>query len=400
MRVFQGLLLWTSATLFLGGCQTVEVHGESAAVAESHPVALSTTPHAMPSHDHLAMVPTMAVGRGGDLTTIIPALSQQRVVYVGETHDRYEHHLSQLTVIDGLHQLEVDFAIGLEFVQRPFQPALDDYIAGRIDEAELLLRTEWYDRWRYDFRLYRQIFEYAREHQIPLVALNLSRELVGKVSAKGIDGLTTEERAQLPAEIDQSDNFYRSRLKEVYDRHPRGTGNDFARFVQVQFAWDETMAERIADHLKQNPQQSMVVLAGSGHLVYGAGIPKRVARRIPVDSAIVLPGSGVRVTPGIADYLIYPPPRELPKSGVMGIMMQRGDQGVVVGQVVEGSAAELQGIRKGDLIQQLEGRPVNSPTDIRIAMLDKGPGDRVTLGVLRRRLVLGDQQFGIELQLQ
>ena len=32
----------------------------------------------------------------------------------------------------------------------------------------------------------------------------------------------------------------------------------------------------------------MVVLAGSGHLEYGQGIPKRLLRRVPVESAILL----------------------------------------------------------------------------------------------------------------
>ena len=52
-------------------------------------------------------------------------------------------------------------AIGLEMFQRPFQPHLDDYVAGRIGIDELLARTEYFDRWRYDARLYAPIFEFA-----------------------------------------------------------------------------------------------------------------------------------------------------------------------------------------------------------------------------------------------
>jgi len=39
------------------------------------------------------------------------------------------------------------------------------------------------------------------------------------------------------------------------------------------------MAERAADYLQRNPKRRMVVLAGSGHLMYGQGIPKRLLRR-------------------------------------------------------------------------------------------------------------------------
>ena len=36
----------------------------------------------------------------------------------------------------------------MEFFQQPFQPALDDYIAGKIDEKEFLKKSEYYLRWR------------------------------------------------------------------------------------------------------------------------------------------------------------------------------------------------------------------------------------------------------------
>ncbi len=40
------------------------------------------------------------------------------------------------------------------------------------------------------------------------------------------------------------------------------------------------MAEKIAQFLKANPDSQVVVLAGKGHIVYGYGIPSRVARRL------------------------------------------------------------------------------------------------------------------------
>ncbi|BCX08553.1 MAG: hypothetical protein KatS3mg066_2412 [Fischerella sp.] len=40
------------------------------------------------------------------------------------------------------------------------------------------------------------------------------------------------------------------------------------------------MAEGIAEFVKANPDYRVVVLAGQGHIVYGYGIPSRVARRL------------------------------------------------------------------------------------------------------------------------
>jgi uncharacterized iron-regulated protein len=56
----------------------------------------------------------------------------------------------------------------------------------------------------------------------------------------------------------------------------------FERFLQAQVLWDETMAEKIAQFVKANPDYQVVVLAGKGHIVYGYGIPSRVERRLGV----------------------------------------------------------------------------------------------------------------------
>jgi uncharacterized iron-regulated protein len=122
------------------------------------------------------------------LDALVTKLADRRVVFVGESHDRYEDHLNQLAVIRGLHERDVDLAIGMEMFQQPFQPALDAYIAGEISEVEMLRRTDYFERWRFDYRLYRPILRYAREHGIPVIALNLDGEITAKVGKAGTGG--------------------------------------------------------------------------------------------------------------------------------------------------------------------------------------------------------------------
>jgi uncharacterized iron-regulated protein len=320
-------------------------------------------------------------------------------VYVGETHDHYSHHLGQLEVIEGLHRRNPSLAIGMEFFQQPFQSALDDYIAGVADEKEMLRRSQWYERWIYDYRLYRPILQYARQHGIPLVALNVPKEITGRISTVGIEGLNEEERRQIPAEIDSSDAAYRERLRRVFERHPHVKGRDFTHFLQVQLAWDEGMAEQVANYLKANPQRQMVVLAGSGHLVNGTGIPQRVQRRLAIDSAIVLPGEDLRIEPGIADYLIYPPSASLPPQGLMGVFLAKDDQGVRISGLTSGGAADQAGVEKGDLIKALNGEAVKTMSDIRIGLLDRSPGEQIRLTVQRKQLVWGEKSLDFEFEL-
>src|ERR1019366_3747554 len=97
------------------------------------------------------------------LDKLAAQLATKRVVFVGESHDRYDHHLNQLEIIRRLHQLDPSLAIGVEYFQQPFQPQVDDYIAGRTTEREFLRATEYYQGWGYDYRLYAPIFRFARE---------------------------------------------------------------------------------------------------------------------------------------------------------------------------------------------------------------------------------------------
>jgi uncharacterized iron-regulated protein len=336
-----------------------------------------------------------------DVDALVDRLADKRVVFVGETHDRYEDHLNQLAVIRGLHEQGKGIAIGMEFFQQPFQEHLDAFVAGEIDEKEMLRRTDYFERWRYDYRLYRPILRYARDNGIPIIALNLERELTEKVGDGGIESLTEAERARIPAEIDRDDQAYRERIKTVFDHHPAAENANFEHFLEVQLLWDEGMAERAARYLQEHPERTLVVLAGSGHLEYGQGIPKRLLRRMPVDSAIVVSGSARGPEPGIADFLLYPRRVELPASGLLGVLLDteaKGD-GVAVQGFSEHSGAKTAGLQAGDRLVKVGGEPVASYADIRIALIGSRPGQKMPVEVLRERLVGADERLSFDVEL-
>lgn len=331
---------------------------------------------------------------------MLPRLDSARVVYIGEQHDRYGHHLAQLELIRQLHQRNPNLAIGMEMFQRPFQEHLDAWLAGEIDEREMLRRTEWYERWKFDYRLYRPILAYAREHGIPVLALNAPVELTRRISAVGIDGLDTKERERIPFQIDRSDKAYEQRLRATFESHPPSTSRKFERFIDVQLTWDESMAEAAAGYLARNPQSRLVVLAGTGHLSYGAGIPRRAARRVDHEYAIVLPADGIQVEPWIADFLVFPVNATLPAAGMLGVSIDdSATQGVRIEVVVPGGAADKAGLRKGDRIAQLDGQAITSYADLRLALLDRRPGDAVSVAVERKRWLRAVKEIAIEVEL-
>jgi uncharacterized iron-regulated protein len=361
------------------------------------------TPSAQPSAEERPDPQTRVLDLAGldDMDVLLDRLADRRVIFVGETHDRYEDHLNQLAVIEGLHARGRPLAIGLEFFQQPYQDALDAYVAGEIDEHAFLRQTQYYDRWRFDYRLYRPILQFARENRIPLIALNLESELTRRVGEVGIDGLTPEERARIPSEIDRSDPSYRERIEAVFAMHPSERQQDVEHFIEVQLLWDEGMAERAAAYLEAHPERTLVVLAGSGHLEYGQGIPKRLARRLDVPAAIVLNGTQRPVDPVAADFFLYPQTVELPKSGLMGVMLGSpvDEQGAIVQGFAERSGAKAAGIKEGDRIVQVGGASVQAYSDIRIALMDSRPGDRLAVEVLRPRTIGADERLRFEVVL-
>ncbi|TCT21521.1 putative iron-regulated protein [Thiobaca trueperi] len=326
---------------------------------------------------------------------LLDRLADRRVIFVGESHDRYEDHLNQLAIIQGLHARGKPLVIGMEFFQQPFQPALDDYIAGTLDEAEFLRRTQYFDRWRYDYRLYRPILRFAREQRIPVIALNLESELTRRVGEVGIAGLSTDERARIPTGIDRADPAYRARLEAVFKQHPGADQRNIEHFVEVQLMWDEGMADRAAQALAAHPDRTLVVLAGSGHLEYGQGIPKRLLRRVDVPSAIVLNGADRDLDPAVADFLLFPKQVDLPAAGLLGVMLDQtaAGEGMLVQGFAEKSGAKAAGIVAGDRILRIGTQPIASYADIRIALLDSQPGQTLPVEVQRKGLVGADERL-------
>jgi uncharacterized iron-regulated protein len=325
-----------------------------------------------------------------DMQGLVEKVADKRVVYVGESHDQYQHHLNQLALIQGVHARHPDMAIGLEFFYQPFQAVLDRYIAAEIDEAELLRETEYFDRWRFDYRLYRPILRYAREQGIKLVALNLEREITEQVGREGISSLNPAQLARLPKEIDREGEAYRARLKSIYDQHPHREGSRFDNFLEAQLLWDESMAERAVAWLQANPESPMVILAGVGHLAYRQGIPDRVQRRLPVDGAVVLNvNQAAQLDPDVGDYLVVAEPQDLPPAGKLGVFLDLQESPPRVSGFDETSGASKAGVKSGDRLLTIDGRPIASYADIRISLLDKTVGEKVEVEVERKRLLLG-----------
>ncbi len=331
------------------------------------------------------------------LTDVIEAAAGKKIIYVGEYHDRFSHHNVEFEVIKSLYQRRLKIAVGMEMFQRPFQPALDDYIAGTIGEREFLKRSEYFQRWGFDYNLYKPILDFCRAEKIPVVALNMRREITEKVSRSGIDSLTGDEKKELPEQMDFSDDEYRKRLKDVFEEHKSSPEREFDFFYQAQVLWDETMAQSIDEFLRKHPDERMVVIAGGGHLSRGSGIPKRAFRRNGQGYAVIM--NDAEIERGIADYVVFPPFLDGVTAPKLMAVLKEADGRVAIAGFSQESAAEKAGLKAGDVILALDGEPVKDVGDIKLALYFKKSGDALKVKVIRKRFLFGDKEAEFEVTL-
>ena len=327
------------------------------------------------------------------LSDVIEKVRAKDILYVGEHHDRPEHHRVQFEIIRELYSRNKKIAIGMEMFQKPYQEALDDYVTHKIDEKTFLKKTEYFKRWVFDYNLYREILLFARENRIPVIALNIKKEIVDKVAKEGLQSLKEDEIKHLPAGLDLSDSVYRERLRTFFARHAGSANKNFDFFFQSQVLWDESMAHNLDDFIKKNPDYQMVVMAGGGHMMFGSGIPRRAHRMNKRSYAVILNGDDVEKD--VADFVLYPQSVVFPESPKLGVMLKEEGGELLVTGFSPGSVAENAGLKTEDVVLSVDNEKISSVEDLKLILFYKKKGDELTVKVRRKRFLFGDREIEI-----
>ncbi len=246
----------------------------------------------------------MRDGQTTSFQDMVNDVSSADVVFIGERHDDPAHHKIQLDVIRALREKDSPLAIGLEMFKKENQKSLDAWISGEIPENSFI--PIFLDNWGFGWELYRDIFLYAREHTIPLVGLNVPRDITRKVGMSGFLSLTDEERSVLPPGVTcELDEEYMDHLVEVF-QYKKSSDRLFVYFCEAQVLWDQAMAWYLTEYMKSNPGRTVIVLAGAIH-AWKYGIPKQKQRYITVDQKVILsdlPVGPESISADDADYLV------------------------------------------------------------------------------------------------
>jgi uncharacterized iron-regulated protein len=231
------------------------------------------------------------------LAQALPEMRENRIILVGEYHDRETHHMAQLLIIKPLYESGIPVAIGLEMFRADSQHVLDSWVGGKMKKEDF--QKAYYDNWNFAWSLYGMIFEYAREKRIPLVGLNVPRDVTRKVATGGFESLSEKQKAKIPNVTCRVDRDYMDFIKRAYGGHAHGQLN-FTYFCEAQLVWDKAMAIHALDYLKAHPNASMVLLAGAGH-AWKRGIPKQLRQLSELPYKVVLPKVSGIIEPGSVD---------------------------------------------------------------------------------------------------
>src|SRR5262245_53832056 len=328
---------------------------------------------------------------------VLAAAAKRAVVLLGETHDSAEHHRWQLHTIAALHALRPNMVLGFEAFPRRVQPALDRWVAGELTEAEFLAQSDWRSVSRLEPPLHLPLFHFARLHRIPMNAPHREPSLTPHLGQQGPDAIPSERhegvgRPAAPAEA------YIDWLLPIYAEHERAGDkpakpdrNDpqFRRFVESQQMWDRAMAEALAAAANRPGAPLAVGLIGSRHLVHGHGVPHQLRDLGQTEVAALLPwdrGADCKeIVAGYADAVfgLAAPVAAAERRPRLGVYLEQAADGVRIRQVENGSIAEASGVRDGDVIVEIAGRPAKEAGDVAGAVQRQAPGTWLPLKVRR-----------------
>lgn len=251
-------------------------------------------------------------GKPATVADVVTTAKGKRFVYLGENHATAAHQNLHADVIRALADSGRQVVIGMEMITRPKQDALDDWVAGKLDEESFKTNVDWKNQWGFDYSFYKPIFDVAKERHLPVVALNVPREWVRAVGRGGYAALSTAARLQLPAELFLGNKDHREVFEALMGGHPM-SGAMGDNIYAAQVLWDEGMADTALKYLERYPapNQVMVILAGSGHVMYRQAINYRIARRHGGDGITVVmtqSDTPVEVSKGLGDFVYVTKP--------------------------------------------------------------------------------------------
>ncbi|MGF1582178.1 MAG: ChaN family lipoprotein [Gemmataceae bacterium] len=256
---------------------------------------------------------------------LLRTLTTAQVVFVGESHDDPVAHYLERFLLEKLHdqaqQQSSDIALSLEMFERDVQGIVDEYLTDLITEKHFLASSRPWKNYNKD---YRPLIEYAKEHQLEVIAANAPRRYVNRVGRLGRHSLKLipngSRRGLPPLPYGRASTKYRAKFQAIISEmhspptktdhkkdskkhpHPKPTPSkeklkekslkqpsfDMEKALDAQSLWDATMAYSICERLNRSPHLRIMHVNGSFHTSDRLGICDHLKCYRPNTSFVVV----------------------------------------------------------------------------------------------------------------
>lgn len=347
-------------------------------------------------------------GRPISFYKMINEMKESSFIYIGETHNSLPMHDIQLKIIQALYEQDKNLSIGLEMFPVSFQEALNKWSIGILTRNEFIRESQWYVNWNYNFGFYEEIFRFVKNNKIPLYALNVPRAIISKIRMKGWDTLSEEEKKLVP-KPDLSHEEHKVLIRTIFEsteipHQMKGRSLDmaFKGLYRAQSAWDEVMAYN-AIRAQEIEDKKVVVLAGSGHLLYNLGINRRafVRSHLPYKTVICVEipegRKSIKVSRSLGDYIWGFAEEKIPAFPSLGLRLKKfeGLNNLVIESRPINGISKNADFESGDVILSVDGKSFSEINELRIYLAQFKWNDEVKFSILRNA-----QQVGVLLRFQ
>ncbi len=196
------------------------------------------------------------------------AMATRRSVLLGEVHDNAEQHALRIEALRQRIAAGARPAIAFEQFDRDRQGEIDRLRREQPGNADALIAAAGGPNWQW--KHYRPFVQLALDHDLPIVAANLSRGDAMKVASAGWDAVF-DAAMQKSLGLDRlAESFISAHERTVARGHcdllPAELLPSMAR---AQIARDIVLAASLRAHL----DQGVVLLTGNGHVRKDIGVP-------------------------------------------------------------------------------------------------------------------------------
>jgi uncharacterized iron-regulated protein len=207
------------------------------------------------------------------------------IVLLGETHDNPSHHALQARLLAALSETAPRPVLVMEQFDIEQQPRLDAIMASSAsgDIKLAAYRTLMNEGW--EWAGYQPLLSLAVEHDLPVLAANISRASLGLVMRGGEQALGTGEPQRLGLDSGWRPGQQAALARDIKDAHCDALPPPaISALTLAQRARDAVMADRL---LSVRGARAVAIL-GRGHVRHDLAVPHYLTQRAPRASVLAV----------------------------------------------------------------------------------------------------------------